>query len=67
MKLFRHGPAGQEQPGLIGADGIARSLAGHVEDIGPESALTRGVARGSPGLIRTGCRRSILAHDLARL
>ena len=36
MKLIRYGPAGAEQPGLIDGDGVARSLAGHVDDIGPK-------------------------------
>jgi 2-keto-4-pentenoate hydratase/2-oxohepta-3-ene-1,7-dioic acid hydratase in catechol pathway len=35
MKLVRFGPAGQEKPGLIGADGILRDLSAVVPDIGP--------------------------------
>lgn len=35
MKLLRYGPAGQEKPGLLDAQGQLRSLAGHVADIGP--------------------------------
>lgn len=34
MKLVRYGAAGREQPGLIGADGRLRSLAGVIPDIG---------------------------------
>ena len=33
MKLLRYGPKGQEKPGLLDADGRARSLAGVVDDI----------------------------------
>lgn len=37
MKLFRHGPAGAEKPGLIDADGVQRDLSGHVADIDPST------------------------------
>lgn len=33
MKLLRHGPAGQERPGLMDAQGTIRDLSGHIEDI----------------------------------
>jgi 2-keto-4-pentenoate hydratase/2-oxohepta-3-ene-1,7-dioic acid hydratase in catechol pathway len=33
MKLLRWGPAGQERPGIIDADGVARDLTGLVPDI----------------------------------
>ena len=33
MKLLRHGPAGQERPGLLAPDGTIRSLADHISDI----------------------------------
>ena len=33
MKLLRYGPKGQEKPGLLDADGRARSLVGVVDDI----------------------------------
>ena len=35
MKLLRYGPAGQEKPALVDAQGQLRSLSGHVPDIGP--------------------------------
>ena len=35
MKLLRYGAPGQEQPGILGADGKIRSLAGVVDDINP--------------------------------
>ena len=35
MKLLRYGPAGQEKPALLDAQGQLRSLAGHLPDIGP--------------------------------
>ncbi|CAN1507864.1 MhpD 2-keto-4-pentenoate hydratase/2-oxohepta-3-ene-1,7-dioic acid hydratase (catechol pathway) [Burkholderiaceae bacterium] len=37
MKFFRHGPLGQERPGLIDAQGLLRDLSGQVEDIGGEA------------------------------
>jgi 2-keto-4-pentenoate hydratase/2-oxohepta-3-ene-1,7-dioic acid hydratase in catechol pathway len=36
MKLVRFGPAGQEKPGLISADGTLRDLSSVIADIGPE-------------------------------
>ncbi|MFD1628066.1 fumarylacetoacetate hydrolase family protein [Azospirillum griseum] len=33
MKLLRYGPAGQEKPGLLDADGRIRDLSAHVTDI----------------------------------
>jgi len=35
MKLLRYGAPGQEQPGILDADGKIRSLAGVVDDINP--------------------------------
>jgi 2-keto-4-pentenoate hydratase/2-oxohepta-3-ene-1,7-dioic acid hydratase in catechol pathway len=35
MKLLRYGPAGQEKPACLDAQGQIRSLAGHVSDFGP--------------------------------
>ena len=37
MKLVRFGSAGQEQPGLIDADGAVRDLSGVVDDLTPET------------------------------
>jgi len=45
MKLFRHGPAGAEQPGLIDANGILRDLTGVVADIGPATLGPDSMAR----------------------
>jgi len=39
MKLLRHGPLGQEKPGILAKDGTMRDLSGHVADIGG-AALT---------------------------
>ena len=33
MKLMRHGPQGQEKPGLVDAQGALRDLSAHVADI----------------------------------
>jgi 2-keto-4-pentenoate hydratase/2-oxohepta-3-ene-1,7-dioic acid hydratase in catechol pathway len=45
MKLIRYGTAGQENPGLLAANGHIRSLAGIVEDIAGESLLPEAIAR----------------------
>ena len=45
MKLLRYGPAGQEKPGLLDADGAIRDLSGHVADITPELLNDQGLAR----------------------
>ncbi|WP_397532959.1 fumarylacetoacetate hydrolase family protein [Roseateles sp.] len=37
MKLLRHGPPGQEKPGLLDANGQVRDLAGLLDDITPRS------------------------------
>ena len=43
MKLLRYGPAGQEKPALLDAQGQLRSLAGHVPDIGPMQLAPAGL------------------------
>ena len=43
MKLFRHGPAGAERPGIIAADGSRRDLSGVVADIGGQALLPAGL------------------------
>src|SRR5271166_6120867 len=45
MKLLRYGPAGQEKPGLLDADGIIRDLSGHVADIGGAALAPASLAR----------------------
>lgn len=45
MKLLRHGPRGQEKPGLLDADGRVRDLSGHIDDIA-------GAVLSDPGLGR---------------
>lgn len=37
MKLLRHGPTGQERPGLLDAHGTMRDLSGVLADIGPDT------------------------------
>jgi len=43
MKLFRHGPKGQEKPGILDAQGQRRDLSGVIPDIDP-SLLASGFA-----------------------
>jgi 2-keto-4-pentenoate hydratase/2-oxohepta-3-ene-1,7-dioic acid hydratase in catechol pathway len=45
MKLLRYGPAGQEKPGLLDAEGRIRDLAGIVPDIAGEALTPAGIAR----------------------
>jgi 2-keto-4-pentenoate hydratase/2-oxohepta-3-ene-1,7-dioic acid hydratase in catechol pathway len=45
MKLLRYGPPGREQPGLLDADGHARSIAGVVDDIDGNAISPEGLAR----------------------
>ena len=33
MKLLRHGPSGQERPGILDAEGKIRDLSGKIDDI----------------------------------
>ncbi|ACL61391.1 fumarylacetoacetate hydrolase family protein [Methylobacterium nodulans] len=44
MKLLRYGPAGQERPGLLDADGGIRDLSGHVAEIGPDTLAPAALA-----------------------
>ncbi|MGK9166786.1 ureidoglycolate lyase [Inquilinus limosus] len=45
MKLLRYGPAGQEKPGLLDAEGRIRDLSGVVPDIAGEALTPEGIAR----------------------
>jgi hypothetical protein len=45
MKLLRYGPAGQEAPGLLGADGVIRDLSGIVDDISRGTLLPDSLER----------------------
>ncbi len=45
MKLLRYGPAGSEKPGLVGADGEIRSLAGIIGDISGDVLSDEGLAK----------------------
>ncbi|WP_371154996.1 fumarylacetoacetate hydrolase family protein [Jannaschia sp. 2305UL9-9] len=45
MKLLRYGPAGQEKPGCLDADGRVRDLSGHVDDIAGAALLPDTIAR----------------------
>ncbi len=45
MKLLRHGPAGEERPGMLDAGGTIRDLSGHIEDLGGAALSPDGLAR----------------------
>ncbi|TNC09376.1 fumarylacetoacetate hydrolase family protein [Methylobacterium terricola] len=45
MKLLRYGPAGQEKPGLLDAEGRIRDLSGHLPDLGPAALGAEALAR----------------------
>lgn len=44
MKLFRHGPSGQEKPGILDAGGKRRDLSGVVPDIAGAALTPEGLA-----------------------
>ncbi|MFM9860967.1 fumarylacetoacetate hydrolase family protein [Pseudoxanthobacter sp. M-2] len=44
MKLLRYGPAGQEKPGILDADGRIRDLSAHVADIDGAALTPDGLA-----------------------
>jgi len=45
VKLLRHGPRGQEKPGLLDAQGRVRDLSAHVSDLAGEVLTAAGLAR----------------------
>jgi 2,4-didehydro-3-deoxy-L-rhamnonate hydrolase len=45
MKLLRYGPAGQEKPGVLDADGTIRDLSGVVSDLDGEAISPAGLQR----------------------
>jgi len=45
LKLLRFGPAGEEKPGLLDAQGQIRDLSGHIEDITPDLLSDEGLER----------------------
>ncbi|MGP9805614.1 fumarylacetoacetate hydrolase family protein [Paracoccus sp. NSM] len=45
MKLLRHGPKGQEKPGLLDAGGRVRDLSAHIPDLSGDVLTRAGLAR----------------------
>lgn len=45
MKLLRHGPRGQEKPGLLDAQGRVRDLSAHIADLAGEVLTPSGLTR----------------------
>ena len=45
MKLLRYGPAGQEKPGLLDADGRIRDLASQIADLDGQAIAPEMLAR----------------------
>lgn len=45
MKLLRYGPAGQEKPGCLDAEGRVRDLSEHVDDLAGAALLPESIAR----------------------
>ena len=45
MKLLRYGPAGQERPGCLDAEGRVRDLSAHVTDVAGAALLPDAIAR----------------------
>jgi 2,4-didehydro-3-deoxy-L-rhamnonate hydrolase len=45
MKLLRHGPAGQEKPGLLDSNGEIRDLSGVIDDIAGDQLLPKNLAK----------------------
>lgn len=45
MKLLRHGPRGQEKPGLLDNDGLVRDLSGVIPDIAGDVLTPEGLER----------------------
>jgi ureidoglycolate lyase len=45
MKLLRHGPPGQEKPGLLDASGTIRDLSGVIPDLAGEALSPAGLAK----------------------
>lgn len=45
MKLLRHGPKGQEKPGLVDANGVVRDLSGKIDDIAGDVLSDAGLTK----------------------
>jgi 2-keto-4-pentenoate hydratase/2-oxohepta-3-ene-1,7-dioic acid hydratase in catechol pathway len=68
MKLCRHGPRGQEKPGLVDADGIVRDLSGLIEDVTTDAiARLADVDVDALPKVAEGTRLGVPVHGIGKI